>query len=104
MKAWRYISFTAGCVFTFPIALYLLATVGVLPSSGFFDRWIAFFYIEVGYWLHEVGEPGFLSSTAGHMPHLTVIGVFLIYALPACVSFWTFWRLRTKQSHETTVA
>jgi len=104
MKTWRYILFSVGCVLTLPIVLYLLAMIGVVPSTGFLHRCLGFCYIEIGYWLHEVGEPGVLSSTAGHMPHLTLIGVLLIYVLPACVCFWTFWRLRTKPSHETTVA
>ena len=105
MKAWRYILLTVGCVFTILIALYLLALVGILPDTGFLRGCLEFSYIEIGYWLHKVGEPGFLSSTAGHMPHLTVIGMVLIYALPGCACFWGFRRLRAKpSSHETSVA
>ena len=95
MNAWRYVLFALGCVFALPITLYLLATIGILPGTGLLERCFTFFFIGVGDWLQTVGEPGLLSSTAGHVPHLTLIGMVLIYLLPAGVCFWAFHRFRS---------
>lgn len=102
MRTWRYTLLTLGCFFATPIVLFLLRLVFVFPDDGFLQKCLVFFYIVVGDWLYQSGALRFLSSTSGHMPHLTPAGAFSLYMLPASLFFIGFHRLRGKSQQQST--
>ncbi len=98
LSATRYFLFTVGSILLIPIVLLGVALVGALPDTGPINRCATFFYIEVGYWLYKLGMPEFIANTGGHMPHLTIFGMAVVYLIPACLCFYGGRRMRIKAS------
>lgn len=104
MKAARYMLFTMSGVFVAPITLAFLGSV--IPLSE--DSSLApLFYVPhmfISGALYDAGASRTFVSTGGHLAHLTTLGVFAVYLIPAVMCFVSALLLRQRHSHESHTA
>ncbi len=93
MKVAEYISRTAGWLLIAAVLAIGFGFMFGVPQSGLYRRVFDFLFVDLSYELLKTGVPQSIVSTAGHIPHFTVVGVLLFFVLPAICCFVVAGRL-----------
>ena len=94
MKALAGVFFGLSGLAILPLILLVPASIASAFGADDLGRLLAIPHVIVGGILYLVGIRNGLVDAGGGWSSLNVVGIVLIYVLPAIVFFWTGWQIK----------